>query len=202
MSPELLELTMRYSSGWHEAVGPRILLGLFGAAILLLVFRAVVRKNTGLIAILLWAVLGAGLLAFAAVPEAMINTVVTTEYMTRIRVVMGGVSLIVLLITFESIRKTHLQERYALLWVTTALVMLLGCFFPDAVALFRAVTGMQYGAAMAAVAFVFLSMVSFHFSISLSSLQSKQSQVAQRVAILEERIRELEDGSSDRQSEL
>jgi len=105
---------------------------------------------------------------------------------------MGGVSLIVLLITLESIRKTHLQERYALLWVTTAVVILMGCFFPDVVALFRAVTGMEYGAAMAAVAFVFLVMVSFHFSISLSSLGSKQSQIAQRVAILEERIREME----------
>jgi uncharacterized membrane protein YozB (DUF420 family) len=192
MNSELLELTMRYSSGWCEAVWQRSLLGLFGAAILLLVVRAIVRKNTGLIAILLWAVLGLFMAVFAAFPEAVINTVVNTEYMTRIRVVMGGVSVFVLLITFESIRKTHLQERYALLWVTTALVMLLGCFFPDAVTLFRAVTGMQYGAAMAAVAFVFLSMVSFHFSISLSSLQSKQSQVAQRVAILEERIRELE----------
>ena len=192
MNSELLDLTLRYSSGWEHAFLRRAVLGVLGVAILVLVGRAAVRKNTGFIAILLWALLCSFLAVFAAFPEAVINTVVATEYMTRIRVVMGGVSLFVLLITFESIRKTHLQERYALLWVTTALVMLLGCFFPDAVTLFRAVTGMQYGAAMAAVAFVFLSMVSFHFSISLSSLRSKQSQVAQRVAILEERIRELE----------
>lgn len=192
MSPELLELTIRYSSGWDQAVGARLVIGALALLILGLVARATVRGNTGLISILLWALFGAGMGLFAAIPQETIKFVVAVDYLTRVRVMMGGVSLIVLLITIESIRKTHLQERYALLWVTTALVILLGCFFPDAVALFRAVTGMQYGAAMAAVAFVFLVMVSFHFSISLSSLGSKQSQIAQRVAILEERIRELE----------
>lgn len=194
MSRELLELTIRYSSGWDEAAGTRLVIGVIAVLILGLVTRATVRGNTGLISIMLWAFLGLGLGLFAAIPQDVIKFVISTEYVTRVRVMMGGVSLIVLLITIESIRKTHLQERYALLWVTTALVILLGCFFPDAVALFRAVTGMQYGAAMAAVAFVFLIMVSFHFSISLSSLRSKQSQIAQRVAILEERIRDLEAG--------
>ncbi len=192
MTPEMLEFTSRYASGWEDAMGRRVLIGAIAVSIMALVIRAVARRNTGVIAILLWAFLGLAMGVFAAFPQYVINSVVTTEYMTRIRMIMGAVSIVVMLITFESIRRTRLQEHYALLWMTTGLVILLGCFFPDTVMLFRAVTGMEYGAAMAAVAFVFLSMVSFHFSISLSSLRSKQSQVAQRVAILEERIRELE----------
>ena len=198
MSPDVFELAMRYASGWNEAVWARGLIGFASVGILALVVRALIRKNSGLIAILLWLLLGLGMGLFAVIPQQVIKFIISTEYLTRIRVMMGGVSVVVLLITFESIRKTMLQERYALLWVTTALVMLLGCFFPDAVALFRAVTGMDYGAAMAAVAFVFLVMVCFHFSISLSSLRSKQSQIAQRVAILEQRIRNLEPGGSGR----
>jgi hypothetical protein len=192
MTPEISELARRYAVGWEDAVFQRILIGVVGVAVVSLVVRALLRKNTGLIAVLLWFMLGAVLCVFAAAPQAVITTVIATEYLTRIRVMMGSVSVVVLLITFESIRKTHLQERYALLWVTTAVVLLMGCLFPDAVMLFRAVTGMDYGSAMAAVAFVFLVMVCFHFSISLSSLRSKQSQVAQKLAILEEKVRELE----------
>ncbi len=195
MNPDLLDLTMKYSSGWGEAYGKRVVIGVLSLMILALVVRAVVRKNTGLIAILLWLLLGVAMGVFALLPQQVIDFVIATEYLTRIRTLMGGVSLLVLLITFESIRKTMLQERYALLWVTTGLVILLGCFFPDAVALFRAVTGMDYGAAMAAVAFVFLVMVCFHFSISLSALRSNQSQIAQKLAILEEKVRDLENGT-------
>jgi hypothetical protein len=99
----------------------------------------------------------------------------------------------VLYITFESIRRTHLQEKYALLWVATALIILISVLFPNAVSLFRAVTGMEYATAIATVSFTFLVMVAFHFSISLSAMQTKHSKVAQRIAILEARINKLEE---------
>ena len=97
-----------------------------------------------------------------------------------------------LLITLESIRVTRLQERYALLWVVTALVILAATLFPEAVNLVRAVMGMRYDEAVLAVAFTFLVLLAFHFSISVSALQSKLAKTAQRIALLDARIDELE----------
>lgn len=191
MSPaELNELTLRYATGWGDATFARLAIGVFGAFVLLLVIRALIRKNTGAIALLLWTLLAGALLTFATIPEEVIKTIIATEYMIRVRIVMGSISLIVLLITFESVRKTRLQERYALLWVTTALVIIACVLFPDAVALFRAVTGMEYGTALASVAFTFLVLVSFHFSISFSAMNSKVAKLTQKVAILEALLRE------------
>ena len=101
-------------------------------------------------------------------------------------------SVVVLLITLESIRRTHLQERYALLWVGTGIVILVCVLFPRAVVLLRMLTGMRYTQALTAVTFTFLVLVAFHFSISISSSRSNQARIAQRLAILEERLRNLE----------
>lgn len=183
---------IRYTTGWADAVLQRTLIGLIGAVVLILVIRAVIRRDTSPIAVLLWSLFGVVLVTFACIPQQVINFVVTTEYMTRIRMVTGSISLLMLLITFEAVRRTHLQERYALLWFTTGLVILVCVLFPDAVALFRTLTGMEYGAAVAAVAFTFLVLVAFNFSISFSTMQANQSKMAQRIAILEERVRQLE----------
>jgi hypothetical protein len=56
----------------------------------------------------------------------------------------------------------------------------------------RMVTGMTYTQALTAVAFTFLVLVAFHFSISISSSRSNQARIAQKLAILEERLRDLD----------
>lgn len=193
MSPSAADdLIFRLTTGWEQAVVPRVLIGLVGFLILFLTVRSIWKRDCTALAAALWLIAGGVFLAFSAYPQQIIHFVIRTEYMTRIRVIMGGVSVLVLLITLESIRRTHLQERYALLWVATALVILTCVLFPHAVDLLRAATGMEYGTAIAAVALTFLVLVAFHFSISVSAMQSKQAKVAQRLAILEARLRELE----------
>lgn len=190
----------RFARGWDTALGPRIAIAAIGLLVVLFVIRSLIRRDTSLLVGTLWALAGAVLLVFAAFPQDVIGVIIDTPYLVRARLLMGGISVLVLLITFESIRRTHLQERYALLWVWTALVILLCTVFPDTVAVFRAITGMDYAAAIVAVAFTFLVLVAFHFSISLSASQSKQTKLAQRVAILEARVRELEKGSGANKS--
>lgn len=193
MTPnETASSVLKYAVGWHDAYWERILIGAVGALILFLVIRVLSRKEGSVLASVLWLIIGSILLLFASIPEQSIAFVVSKEYMIRIRFIMGVLSVFVLLITFESIRKTHLQERYALLWLTTALIILLCIIFPDTVALFRAVTGMNYVASVVAVAFTFLFLVAFRFSVSLSDIQSKQSKLSQRIAILEARIKSFE----------
>ena len=112
--------------------------------------------------------------------------------MTRIRVLMGAVSVGVFLITLLAIRGYKLREKYAVLWLATAAMITLAAFFPQVMDIAREWFGMQYVTSVVAVVFVFLVLVSFHFSIALSALNDKAAATASRCAILEARIQELE----------
>jgi hypothetical protein len=192
MTLAVADITTRLTMGWNEAVGLRLLVGAVGLLILVLAVRTLWRRNGGRLVAVLWMPVALVFMAFACCPQRLVDAVVQTEYLQRVRIVAGGVSALVLFITFEALRRTYLQERYALLWVATALVILTAALFPDVVALFRAVMGMTYASAVLAVTFTFLVLVAFHFSISISGFQSKQDRIAQRLAILEARVKELE----------
>jgi len=183
---------LRYAIGWDKAIAIRILVGLAGAAVTLLAGRILLKRPRSPLAGVLWLLAGIVLVAFALAPQPIIRFVISTDYALRIRFILGAISVFVMLITFESIRVTRLQERYALLWVATGLVILGAAVFPQAVNLLRAVMGMQYVEAMVAVAFMFLVLLAFHFSSSVSSIQSKLEKTAQQNAILQARIEELE----------
>jgi len=193
-----MDLAQRLVTGWDQAVLLRGVIGVAGALILWLAGRALFRRSGHALAAVLWILAGLAAVAFGFFAQNMINRIVSTEYLLRVRIIFGTLSVIVLLFTLDSIRRTHLQERYALLWVATAFVILLAALFPHAVDLFRAVTGMDYVSAIVAVAFTFLVLVAFHFSIALSAIQSRESKMAQRVALLEARLNRLErDRSKD-----
>lgn len=184
---------------WDGAVALRVLIGLFGLVVLAVTVRACLGRRCPVPACLLWLLAGGACVLFAAVPRQFILTVIQTEYVVRIRILVGVISLMMLLVTFESIRSTHLQERYALLWVATGVTLLACVFFPHLVDLLRAVMGMSYPTAVAAVALTFLVLVAFHFSISMSGLRTKVSRLSQRIAILEARLARLtrESGPAD-----
>jgi hypothetical protein len=195
---EIDELVHRLLTGWDEALGLRVFILLAGGLILGLAVTALWKRRCSYVIGLLWFLVGAGTVLLACYPQQFLRCAVSTPYMTRIRVIIGAISLVVLFTTLESIRRTHLQERYALLWIATALVLLIAAVFPGAVAFFRAVTGTEYATAVVAVAFTFLVLVAFHFSISMSATQTKQTKIAQRIALLENRLRKLEAvGGSD-----
>ena len=182
-----------YLTGWQTAIVPRILIGLLGLLIVLMLARTIRSKRISLVPAILWSLAAAVLIIFSLFPQQLIRTVISTEYVMRMRIMMGFVSLLVLLITLESTRQARLQERYALLWVATALVILICAFFPSVVNLLRLLMGMNYTAAVVSVAFTFLTLVLFHFSISMSISQAKQARIAQKLALLETRVRELEE---------
>jgi hypothetical protein len=171
--------------GWEDAWIRRTVLGLLGALVLIQTGRAAVARRARVLSLIFWAAAGVAMLALALFPVPVLRSIMGLDYVSRVRFIMGAVSLLVLIITVEAVRIEHLQERYALLWILTALVMLGIVVFPNSLALFRAITGMDYSTALAAVAFIFLVMVAFHFSIALSSLQSKLAKLSQQVAMLE-----------------
>jgi hypothetical protein len=182
------------TTGWNEAYAVRGAAGFAGALIVALTVRSLWEKRCGPFAALLRFCVGIPLLVFAVWPQGAVDLFVRIPHEYRVRFLVGGLSLLVIIITLESIRRTHLQERYALLWLVTGGIILVSVFFPQVFVFLRTVAGMRYNQALIAVAFTFLVLVAFHFSISISSSRSNQARIAQRVAILEERIRSMEKG--------
>jgi hypothetical protein len=111
---------------------------------------------------------------------------------TPLRVSIVGVvaSLLLLLIVLELVRGRRLKERYALLWIATGVVLLVLSAWRDALntmAGWLGVTGYP-PAVLFAVATLFVLLVLLHYSTVLSKLTDENVELAQRVALLEERV--------------
>jgi hypothetical protein len=187
----------QYLTGWNEAIFARSLAGILALAFTLPAMQFL-RGRRSLIAGFLWTLGALACLVFAIAPQATVTMVIDTEYLTRVRIIAGVISLVVLLITIETVRKDHLREQYALLWVSTSLVILTSALFPQVINLLRAAAGMSYPTAIVAVTFTFLLLVCFHFSLSFSTSNSIQARMAQRIALLETRLTKMEEILADK----
>jgi hypothetical protein len=169
----------------------RAAFGLAGLAVMLAALTTFVRRRTRRFVALAWIAAGGGVAVLAARPE--ITAIAgPASYVLRMRMVLGFLTLLVLLVTLEAVRRFAMQERYALLWIGTALVIFLFTVYPDAVAWLVALTGMHYVSAVVVVIFAFLVLVAFHFSLTLSEFREDQKRIAQRTGLLELRLSELE----------
>ena len=126
--------------------------------------------------------------------------------MTPVRVSIVGViaSLLLVLVVLELIRGRRLKERYALLWLATGVVLLVLSAWRDAlntIAGWLGVTGYP-PAVLFAVATLFILLVLLHYSTVISKLTDENVELAQRVALLEERTSRLEREPSVREQSL
>ena len=116
--------------------------------------------------------------------------------MTPLRVSIVGVaaSLLLILVVLELVRGRRLKERYALLWLATGIVLLVLSAWRDGlntVAGWLGVTGYP-PAVLFAVATLFVLLVLLHYSTVISKLTDENVELAQRIALLEERVRRAE----------
>ncbi len=117
----------------------------------------------------------------------------------RIRAAAVAGSVLLLGATFESIRRTQLKEGYALLWIIPSFVILLLACFPVVLRKVYLYFGMTYASTMAAVAFVALMAAVFVICRTLSKNERNIARIAQRLALLEERLREAEEASGKKE---
>ena len=112
--------------------------------------------------------------------------------MTPLVVSLAGIaaSLVLLAVVFELIRSRRLRERYALLWLLTGLVMLALSLWRDGLNTIAGWFGVtQYPpAVLFAAATLFIIVVLLHYSTVISKLADRNTILAQRVALLEERL--------------
>ena len=100
-------------------------------------------------------------------------------------------SILLILVVLELIRSRRLRERYALLWLATGVVLLVLSAWRgglNTIAGWVGVTGYP-PAVLFAVATLFILVVLLHYSTVISKLADQNAILAQRLALLEERVR-------------
>jgi hypothetical protein len=102
-------------------------------------------------------------------------------------------SLVLLGVVFELIRSRRLRERYALVWLVTALVLLVLALWRDGLNTLAGWMGIEtYPPSVFFAALLFFVLVMLlHHSTVLSKLSDQNTLLAQKLALLEEELRAL-----------
>jgi hypothetical protein len=112
----------------------------------------------------------------------------------KVSIVATLASLLLILVVFELIRSRRLRERYALLWLATGVILLVLSVWREGlntIARWLGVTGYP-PAVLFAVGLLFVVLVLLHYSTVISKLADQNTILAQRLAILEAKLRERE----------
>ena len=121
--------------------------------------------------------------------------------MTPVRVsIVGAIaSLLLILVVLELVRGRRLKERYALLWLATGVVLLVLSIWRDGLNTIAGWAGVTSypPAVLFAVATLFILLVLLHYSTVISKLTDENVDLAQRIALLEERMRTQEGRSTE-----
>jgi hypothetical protein len=107
----------------------------------------------------------------------------------RIQIVSIIAASVLLFVIFEMVRRRRLLERYAILWLASALVLLGLAIWRGALEELATALGIFYPPnALFVVAFGFVLVLLLHFSLAVSRLSDQAKLLAQRLALLEERV--------------
>jgi hypothetical protein len=105
----------------------------------------------------------------------------------RIEVIVAG--LLICGVIFELIRRKHLLERFALLWLGAGIVVLVFAIWQGALTTLSHAVGIYYPpAALFGLGFLFVLVMLLHFSITVSRLSDQNKVLAQRVAMLRQEL--------------
>lgn len=108
----------------------------------------------------------------------------------RIQILAIAASSALLLVVLEMVRRKAFLERYALLWLLSALVMLALSIWGGALESLAKLIGIAYPPnALFLVAFGFVLLLLLHFSLAVSKLSDQTKILAQRLALVEQQQR-------------
>ena len=113
----------------------------------------------------------------------------------RVSIAAAIAALLLLLVIFELIRSRRLAERYALLWLLTAFTIFVLSVWRGGLVKISDAVGIAYPpSALFVLASFFILLVLLHYSTVISKLSDQNTILAQRLALLEERLTERETG--------
>jgi hypothetical protein len=99
-----------------------------------------------------------------------------------------------LLIVLELVRQRRLKEEYSLLWLLTAVVLLALSLWRSSLDLIAKLMGIFYPpTALFVIGFGFVLLLLLYFSTIISQLSGENNSLTQQIAILDWRVRQLEE---------
>jgi endonuclease/exonuclease/phosphatase (EEP) superfamily protein YafD len=101
------------------------------------------------------------------------------------------------LMTLYWVRVRELRERSAIAWLLVATLLLLVGLFPEVIERAAERARLSYPAAVLFVALTIIYLNSFFVSVSLTKQYRWNVRLTQQLALLEERVRRLEEGMRD-----
>jgi hypothetical protein len=108
----------------------------------------------------------------------------------RISIIASIASILLILVVLELIRSRRLRERYAILWLLTGVVLLVLSAWRGGLNTIAGWVGVTTypPAVLFAVAALFILLVLLHYSTVISKLADQNTILAQRLALLEQKI--------------
>jgi len=115
--------------------------------------------------------------------------------MDFIQIIAIIVSLFIFVIVIELIRQNHLKERYSLVWLGTAAVLMVFSIWRRLLDFIAISLGIYYPPSfLFLLAIAFLLILLLHFSTIVSSLSENNKRLAQEIGILKTRLKNVEAG--------
>jgi hypothetical protein len=124
--------------------------------------------------------------------SALATPLASTLAQQRIEVIIAAV--VVCGLIFELLRRERLMERYAIMWFSAGVTILVLALWKGLLTKLSHAAGIHYlPSALFAVAFLFVLVMLVHSSMTISRLVDQSSILAQRLALLQQRL----DGRQD-----
>ncbi|MCY3916279.1 MAG: DUF2304 domain-containing protein [Chloroflexi bacterium] len=120
----------------------------------------------------------------------------------RSTIFMVGASMIALLVVLELVRRRHLSEEYSLLWLGTALVMLVVGAWRDLLHSLAALVNIHHPPNLLfLLAALFLLFIQLYFSTVITRLTRESKEAAQQIALLRHELSQLRGQQMDREDD-
>lgn len=113
--------------------------------------------------------------------------------MKRVQLISLLASVGLLGIVLELVRRKMLKERFALLWIFSAIVLIVFSLWIDILEILANIIGIYYAPAVILPIMIFIGVVLFlYFSVIVTNQWEKIKMLTQRIALLEQRMNEME----------
>jgi len=110
-----------------------------------------------------------------------------------IQIISIAVSILIILFVISLIRKRKLREEYSILWIVGSLVLILFSVWRGLVDIIADLVGVAYAPAILLLTGILFGVLMFlHFTVVISKQADENKILAQEIALLKNRIDELE----------
>lgn len=117
--------------------------------------------------------------------------------MSRVQLVVLITSLLVTGFIVEQVRRRRLAVEYSLIWIVAGLGMIVLSLWRNGVDYLAELMGIYYAPSAIFVVFgVLVFVLCIHFSLAISKLSSHNRVLIQRIALIEDDLKNLEEKSS------